>query len=135
VLCLCCINISDVLHYNDQFSHGIKCNTLGVTVAAIIHLQFLYISCYSVNLIQWRCCFLLLKLDQLKSIGKFKFSNSCALWIIKLNRKFFRIYWNQIRPHFQKIKCSSQLVIQVSKFEKKILSSENIYFKCPNRAK
>jgi hypothetical protein len=60
-----------------------------------------------------------MKLDHLKLIGKFEFSNSCALWIIKLSLKFFRINWIRIRPHIQKRNCSSQLVLQVCKSEKK----------------
>jgi hypothetical protein len=42
-----------------------------------------------------------MKLDHLKSIWKFEFSNSCALWTIKLSLKFFRINWSRFRPHFQ----------------------------------
>jgi hypothetical protein len=49
------------------------CNTPGVTIAATIHIQFLDNGCYSINLIQGRCHFLLLELDHLKSIGKFEF--------------------------------------------------------------
>jgi hypothetical protein len=53
---------------------GEGCNTLGVTVTVTIHLHVLYSGCYSINLIQGRWCFLLLKLGHLKSIGKFEFS-------------------------------------------------------------
>jgi hypothetical protein len=42
-------------------------------------IQYIYSDCYSINLIQGRCRFLLLKLELLKSIGMFEFSNSCAL--------------------------------------------------------
>jgi hypothetical protein len=56
-----------------------------------------------------------MKLDHLKLIGKFDFSNSCALCTIKLSLKFFRINWSRIRPHIQKRKCSSQLFLQVCK--------------------
>jgi hypothetical protein len=59
-----------------------------------------------------------MKLDHLKLIGKFKFSNSFALWTIKLSLNFFIINYSLIRPHFQKRKCSSQLVLQVCKYAK-----------------
>jgi hypothetical protein len=74
-----------------------------------------------------------MKLDHLKLIGKFEISNSCALCTIKLRLKFFRINWIRIRPHFQKRKWSSQLVLQVCK-SAKILQLWNICFKGPNRA-
>jgi hypothetical protein len=35
-----------------------------------------------------------LKLDHLKSIEKFEFSNSCALWSSWLSQQFLRIYWS-----------------------------------------
>jgi hypothetical protein len=40
--------------------------------------------------------FLLMKLDHLKLIGKFEFSNSCALWTIKLSLNFFQ---NELEPN------------------------------------
>jgi hypothetical protein len=55
-------------------------------------LQYLYSSCYSTNLIQWKWYFLQMELDHFKSIWKFEFSNSCGLWTIKLSlnlQKFF----------------------------------------------
>jgi hypothetical protein len=58
------------------------------------------------------------EVDHLNLIGKFEFSNSCVLWTIKLSLKIFRINWSRIRPHFQKTKSSSQLVLQVCKFAK-----------------
>jgi hypothetical protein len=61
-----------------------------------------------------------MKLDHLKLIGKFEFSNSYALWTNKLSLEFFRINWSRIRPHFQKRKCFSQLVLQVCKSKKKL---------------
>jgi hypothetical protein len=98
------------------------CNTPGVTVAATIYLQwclqYLYSVCYSINLIQWRWCFLQMELDHFKSIWKFEFSNSCELWAIRLSLKIFRIKWSRFRPHFQNKKCSSQLVLQVCKVTK-----------------
>jgi hypothetical protein len=90
-----------------------------------------YYSSYSIStvasavLIQWLLQYKLIskedsvfcfwRLDYLKSIGKFEFVHSCALWTMKLSLKFHRIYWNWIRPHFQKRKCSSQPVQQVCK--------------------
>jgi hypothetical protein len=68
-----------------------------------------------------------MKLDHLKLIGKFEFSNSCAFWTIKLSLKNFRINWSQIIPHLQKRKCSSPLVLQVLK-SAKILEPEKYLF-------
>jgi hypothetical protein len=59
-----------------------------------------------------------MELDYFKSIWKFEFTNSGALWTIKFSLKFFRINWSQFRPHFQNGKCSPQLVIQVFKSAK-----------------
>jgi hypothetical protein len=56
----------------------------------------------------------------LKSIGKFEFTNSCALWTIKLSLEFFRINWSRVGPQFEKRMCSSQLVIQVCKSAKNL---------------
>jgi hypothetical protein len=74
-------------------------NTPGITVKATTQLQFLNSGCYSINLIQGRWHFQLLKLDHLKSIGKFEFSNYCALWTSWLSQQFLRIYWSRIRPY------------------------------------
>jgi hypothetical protein len=62
-----------VLETSNQTMFVSTYNTPGVTIAAIVHLQFLYNGCYSINLIQWRWRFLLFKLDHLKSIQKFEF--------------------------------------------------------------
>jgi hypothetical protein len=42
----------------------------------------------------------------------------CIVWAINLNLWFFRINWDQIRPHSQNIKCSPLLVLQVCKASK-----------------
>jgi hypothetical protein len=99
------------------------CNTPGVTVAATVHLQYplqcLYSSCYSTNLIQERWCFLILKIGSFEvKLESLNFSNSYALWIIKVSLKIFGINWSWFRPHFQNGKCFSQLVLQVCKSEK-----------------
>jgi hypothetical protein len=88
-----------------------------------------YISSYSISTVLTQCLlrykpksmkmvFSINEVDHLNLIGKFEFSNSCVLWTIKLSLKIFRINWSRIRPHFQKTKSSSQLVLQVCKFAK-----------------
>jgi hypothetical protein len=77
-----------------------------------------YSGCYSTNLIQERWCFLILKIGSFEVNWKVWIFYSWALWTIKLSLNFFRINWSWIRPHLQKRKCSSQLVLQVYKATK-----------------
>jgi hypothetical protein len=74
-----------------------------------------------------------MKLDHLKLIGKFEFSNSCALWAIKLTLLFLELIGAELDytskresvPHNMFYKCTNL---------QKFLSLESICFKGPNRA-
>jgi hypothetical protein len=91
----------------------------------VVATVYTLLKCINLNQGGWH--FLLLKLDHLKSIGKFDFSNSCALWTSWLSQQFLRIYWSRIRPHSQKIMCCPWLFLQVCK-SVKILELEKYLF-------
>jgi hypothetical protein len=77
--------------------------------------------------------FLLLKLDQLKSIGKFEFSNSCALRTIKLNLKFSELMGIEL-DHTPKRESAPHNLFYKWENLQKLLSSGSMCFNGPNKA-
>jgi hypothetical protein len=60
-----------------------------------------------------------MKLDHLKLIGKFEFSNSCALWIIKLSLNLF----------------SKLIGAELDHTSKRESVPHNLFYKCANLQK
>jgi hypothetical protein len=117
---------------NWQHLVGRRCNTPDVTVAAIVHQQCFYSGCYSINIIQGRWHFLLLKLDHLKSIGKFEFTPvHCGL--IDLVSNFLYFVGTELDHTPKRDIVPGDLFYKYANLQK-IWSLRSICFDGPNRA-
>jgi hypothetical protein len=109
-------NLSSIINLGTIFLEGGRvvtpwcyCSSYSIST---VPLQYWQSVCYSINLIQWRWCFLLMELDHLKSIGKFEFT--------PLHYGPLSLVWN----------LSELIGAELDHTSKRESVSHNLFYKC-----